>query len=173
MDFSENITWYYTAESKHALINSTAMGSIVLLIGFALIIAYNSSELARGISIALIIGSLIFILGGYFSGSATKKSMPQKIEEYQSNPKNFINNEFQNVERIHNNWFGIRIFWTMFLLVAVAMLFLVTKPFWSGIAVGILIIGTLGQIEEVISYQHNEKYRLEVQQERDNIKNDL
>jgi len=35
-----------------------------------------------------------------------------------------------------------------------------------GVGIGVLMIGTLGHIEEAVSYQHNEKYRLLVHQEK-------
>lgn len=70
--------------------------------------------------------------------------------------------ELQTVEDVHKNWAEIRVFWTAFLISGVTTIFLTSKPIWSGIAIGLLITGTIGHIEEVISYQHNKKYRLQI-----------
>ena len=48
------------------------------------------------------------------------------------------------------------------------LIFTTSKPFWIGIAIGSMIIGTLGHIEETVSMQHNQKYRAEVLQLKSN-----
>lgn len=160
MDFIENIQWYYTTEAKHGIINSAVTGAIILVLS---IIAWRMSlpsSLLRGIAIALSFGTLIFVLGGTGAGYVTRKSLPEKVASYQQNREQFLLTENHKVEKIHNNWLSIKIFWTVVALAGIILIFMNRSPLWLGVGVGILIVGTLGHIEEAVSYQHNEKYKL-------------
>jgi len=171
MDFIETITWYYNAEARHGLITSVITGIIFLAAGILVWWFSDPSTVFRGLVFPLVLGGLIFSIGGTIAGINAQKSLTAKVESYKANPSEFIESEFVKVENINKSWLGIRIFWSMFLLLGIIILFVTHKNIWVGIGLGSLILGTLGHIEESISYKHNEKYRLEVHQEKNRLNN--
>ncbi len=162
MDFTEHIITYYSTESKHGFSGGLALG-IVLLIAAVLFWWFsNPSSISKGLSITLLVGALIFGLGGFYAGYTAKNILPEKTVSYLHNQKQFIEKEHIKIENIHKSWWIIRVFWTLFILVGLIIIFTTTRHFYLGIAIGFLVVGTIGHIEEIISYQHNENYRCEV-----------
>ncbi|MGL4632305.1 MAG: hypothetical protein ACRCVT_13975, partial [Leadbetterella sp.] len=74
----------------------------------------------------------------------------------------FVKTESYKVDKIKKGWVGIKIFWTVPIILGLILIFVSQTRFLNGIAIGCLIMATIGHIEEMISYQHNEKYRLEI-----------
>lgn len=162
MDFTEHIITYYSTESKHGFSGGLVLG-IVLLIAAVLFWWFsNPSSISKGLSIALLVGGLILGLGGFYTGYTAKNILPEKTTSYQHSQRQFIKKEYIKVENIHKSWWIIRTFWTLFILIGIILIFTTTRKFYLGIAIGLLVVGTMGHIEEIISYQHNEKYRGEV-----------
>ncbi len=166
MDFTQQIITYYQTEARHGLLSASIVGIIVTLTAIVFFKIPTTTALLKGMAIPLLIGGLIFILGGYMTYYNAQQTIPLKTQLYQKTPKNFISHEYKKTEKIHQNWIVIRIFWSLFFVFGLIVLFTTTKDFWVGIALGAFIIGTIGHIEESVSYIHNEKYRTEVQLEK-------
>lgn len=165
MNFTDHIIEYYNTESRHGFTAGLISGLVLVIAGILFRWLSSSPSIAQGLSIMLLIGGTIFSVGGYNAGSTTQRALPEKIQFYQTNKWAFLEKEVVKVESIHKAWTGIRIFWTAFIVLGLILIFSMTKPFWIGIAIGALLVGTIGHIEEVVSFQHNEKYRHEVRKE--------
>jgi membrane protein YdbS with pleckstrin-like domain len=162
MEFIDNIATYYTTESRHGFYTSAITDIILFVLSILLFYVSQPASLLKGVAITVAIGSLVFIVGCYLAGNSAKTSLPHKIQSFNQNTIEFIKSEHKKVEEIDKNWTAIRIFWSVFLAVGIIIFFITSKPIWWGVAIGLLIFGTVGHIEEAISYQHNEKYRLQV-----------
>ncbi len=162
MDFTEHIITYYTTESKHGFAGGMVSGIILLIVAILFWRFSNPQTIVKGLAVILFIGGLIFGIGGYYAGSSAKKALPEKTQLYRTNKQQFIVQEFEKVETIHKSWTGIKIFWTAFIVLGLFLIFATAKPFWTGIAIGAMIVGVIGHIEETVSMQHNGKYRTEV-----------
>ncbi len=164
MNFTEHIITYYNTESRLALSAGMVSGIVLLLTAISFWLFSNPNSMLKGIAVIFLMGGLIFGLGGYFAGTGAKKELPKKLELYKTDTQQFTEQETAKVESIHNAWTGLQLFWSAFIVLGLIALFIASKPFWTGLALGLLIVGTLGHIEESVSKQHNEKYRLEVLQ---------
>jgi hypothetical protein len=122
----------------------------------------SHSAILKGVSLIVFMGSLVFGLGGYFAGKTAQKSMVEKIALFERSQQEFATQEFAKVEAIHKNWRQIKILWASVILVGLIVLFISSHTIWTGLGIGLLIVGTIGMIEETTSMQHNEKYRMEV-----------
>lgn len=168
MDFTEHIITYYSTESKHGFAGGMVSGIVLLVAAILFWRVSNPSTILKGFSVVIFVGGLIFGLGGYYAGSTAKKALPEKTKLYQTDKQEFLEKEVIKVEGIHKSWAGIKIFWTVFIALGLILIFTTSKPFWTGIAIGALIVGTIGHIEEAVSFQHNKKYRNEVIRESQN-----
>jgi len=166
MDFTEHIITYYSTESKHGFAGGLVSGIVLLILAILFWWFSNPSSIIKGLAVILFVGGLIFSVGGYYAGSTAKKALPEKTQLYQTDKQEFIEKEVAKVEGIHKSWTGIKIFWTAFIVLGLILIFTTAKSLWIGIAIGSLIIGTIGHIEETVSFQHNEKYRKEVLKEK-------
>jgi uncharacterized protein (DUF58 family) len=169
MEYVNNIVWYYSTESKHAYFMGAGSGVILLLAAIIIITLLAPSPILKGLALALLIGGLMFFTGGFFAGRSSQKSLQPKVESYNKDQKRFITEEYIKVEKTHKGWLPIRIFWSLVIALGVALLLFTSLSFWVGVAMGALIVGTLGHVEEAISYQHNEKYRKEVHKEKSRL----
>jgi hypothetical protein len=166
MDFLEPITTYYNTESKYGFINGMAAGIVMLLMAVLLWSFSNNQSISKGMAAVLFMGGFIAGIGGYIAGSSAKRELPEKLQLYKSDKQRFLEKEFEKVEKIHKSWTGIKIFWTAFIVLGVVLIFTTAKPFWTGVAIGSLILGTIGHIGETQSMKHNERYYNQVLQER-------
>ncbi len=168
MEFIQHITTYYQTEARHGLLTASTSGIVLTLAAIPKRIIAAPSSIPKGMAVPFLIGGLIFLLGGSIAGYNARKAIAEKTELYESEPKVFIISEYEKVEKIHQSWPTIRVFWSLFIVSGLVLLFSTTNSFWVGMALGFLIIGTTGHIEEAVSYLHNEKYRKEVQWEKHN-----
>lgn len=166
MNFTEHITQYYQTEARHGLVTSLITGIVLITSSFFLWRFSNPSTILRGTALITLIGGLIFSVGGFIDGYKSKKALPQKVQQYETNRINFLDTEVPKVEHIHKSWVRTRIFWSLVVATGLVILFTGNKTFRIGMGIGALIVGTIGHIEETISFQHNEKYRKEVLQEK-------
>lgn len=162
MDFSENIITYYTSESRHAFYNGLITGVVMFIVGLLLCLRSDGYSLSRGVSTILLLGGMLASVGGYVSYSKAKSELPIKLELYKSEQREFIDVEVRKVDAIHKAWPGIKLFWTAFIVLGIVLIFVTTKLFWSGLAIGSLLLGTIGHYEELRSMRHNELYYHEV-----------
>jgi hypothetical protein len=169
MDFTEHIITYYSTESKHGFAGGLVSGIILILTAIFFWYFSNPSSIFKGLSVILFLGGFIFGFGGYYAGSTAKKALSEKTQLYQTDKQEFIEKEIAKVEGIHKSWTGIKIFWSAFIVLGLILIFTTAKPFWTGIAIGAMIVGTIGHIEETVSFRHNEKYRKEVLKEKNDI----
>lgn len=166
MDFTEHIITYYSTESKHGFAGGLVSGIILLIIAILFWWFSNPSSIFKGLAVIFFVGGLIFSVGGYYAGSTAQKVLPEKTQLYQTNKQEFLEKEVAKVEGIYKSWTGIKIFWTAFIILGLILFFTTSQSFWTGVAIGALIVGTIGHIEETVSFQHNEKYRKEVLKEK-------
>lgn len=169
MNFVDNIVMYYQTEANHGLVTSLATGAVLITVSLLLWFLSTHLSIQKGVATVIFVGGLIFFIGGYFAGKTAKSNLQKKIELYQKDRKTFLADEVQKVEKIHKNWLVIKLFWTVFIATGVALTFASPKTFLTGIAIGLMIVGSIGLIEETISYQHNEKYRIQVLEENSTI----
>lgn len=166
MDFTEHIITYYNTESKHGFTGGLVSGIVLLITAILFWWFSNPSSVFKGLAAILVAGGLIFSIGGYYAGNTAQKALPEKTQLYQADKQGFLEKEVAKVEGIHQSWTGIKIFWTAFIVLGLILVFITSKPFWTGIAIGALVVGTIGHIEETVSFQHNKKYRKEVLKEK-------
>lgn len=166
MDFSEHIITYYNAESRHSFVNGMATGIVMLLVAILFWSFSDTLSLKKGLAVVLFFGGVLASSGGYFSGSSARKGLPEKIQLYQHDKRQFFEKEWAKVEAIHKAWTRIKLFWTAFIVLGLVLIFIPVNPFWTGIAIGSLILGTIGHIEEIQSMKHNEWYYNQVLKER-------
>jgi hypothetical protein len=172
MEFTEQISTYYNAESRHAFVNGMFTGIAMLIFATFLWFYSSNYSINKGIAVVLCLGGILASLGGYFAGTNARQSLPEKLELYKTDKQNFFKTETEKVTKIHNDWVRIKVFWTLFLVIGIILIFTSASPFWSGIAIGCLLLGTVGHIEEVQSMKHNEKYYNQILQQATTNKNE-
>lgn len=160
--FFKTIEWYYQSEYKHGYITAILASGLLLACALALWKLSGSAPLLKGLSTALVVGGFIFVIGGTWAGIKTHKELPEKIRVFRHDAKSFFKEEVIKVERIHQNWFGIKLTWSLVGAAGLILLVVATKNYWIGWGLGLLLIGLIAHVEEIISFRRNELYRHEV-----------
>lgn|GEM_PF-2188580 len=167
MDFemAKTIEHYYTSEKAATSIYILFAGLILLCGTIALWRWGLPSSVAKGmlwpigILTVLTLGS--GIIGTFQLAQEVHPSVP-KVSEYRQEPEKFLQNEVNRVEEIRKGWVWWRLLWTLFLLVAIGMIFVQPSNLRLGIAIGLMIIGIMGHLGEAFSYERNESYALKI-----------
>lgn len=162
MNFPENIVLYYTTESKHGLYIGSLSGSVLIIASFVAWKFSIGTSMYRGLTLPLLIGGFLFLVGGFYAFHTARKEEGVKVELYNTSTSRFFSSEAKKVESIKKQWLPIQVFWSLILLAGIFIFYYTTKHYFTGVALGVLIIGVMGHIEEFISFQHNEKYRIEI-----------
>lgn len=162
IQFLKTMEWYYQSEYKHGYITAVLAGGLLLISVLALWKFSGSVTLLKGVSAALVMGGFIFAIGGAWAAIKTHKELPEKVQMFRLDAKNFFKEEVAKVERIHQNWFGIKLMWSLIAVTGLILLVVATKNYWIGWGLGLLLIGLIAHIEEIISFRRNELYRHEV-----------
>ena len=162
MNFVEQIATYYQTEANHGLVTSLTTGAVMIIAALLLWFMSAHWSIQKGVAIVLVLCGLIFFVGGALAGKMAKNNLPQKVELYQADRQAFLTEEVEKVEKIHKQWLPIKLFWAVLIVAGIAIILASAKPFLTGVAIGLLIAGTIGLIEETISFQHNKRYRMQV-----------
>jgi hypothetical protein len=157
MDFAETILWYYVRESKQGF-GSAIFGVILISTAFALFKFASPLSLIKGLAIPSLVIGLLMGIGGLADGYISRKSIPEKIGLFKSDRKEFFKQEVPKVEKTHQSWRDIRIFWGIFTLIGVVLFFAVKRDYWTGVAIGTFVLSLAGHTEEAISKNFNEQY---------------
>jgi hypothetical protein len=157
MDLLQHIIAYYTRES-HQGFSGAVFGGLLLVAAVLLGKFATPLSLLKGLTIPFLIFGLMVGIAGFGDGYLSRKALPQKMNLYQQDKQAFFKQEGPKVERTHQSWLGIRIFWTVVTIAGIALLFTVKKNYWIGVGLGTLLLGFSGNIEEAISMKFNEKY---------------
>ncbi|GHT80835.1 hypothetical protein FACS189467_3840 [Bacteroidia bacterium] len=157
MNFIETILKYYVRESWQGF-GSAIFGSIVIAAAILLFKFANPLSWFRGLTIPFLLVGLIMGLGGLGDGIISRRAIPEKVALFEQDQSAFFSQEVTKVEKTHQSWRGIKIFWSIMTAAGVVLLFVVKKEYWIGVAVGTIVLSIAGHIEEAISKNFNERY---------------
>lgn len=164
MDFLDKIIQHYLRESHQGL--GAAIFGGLLLIGALLLFRFaRPSSLLRGFTLPFLLIGIIMGLGGSLDSYHARQSIAQKTALFEKDKKAFFTQETQQVQKTHRSWKRIFITWSIFTVSGIVMLLGIRKSYWTGVAIGTILVSMAGHVEEAISKNFNEKYYHQVMEE--------
>ncbi|MGL4632333.1 MAG: hypothetical protein ACRCVT_14120, partial [Leadbetterella sp.] len=133
MDFTEKIIAYYNAETRHCFFNALPIGLILIVSSIILLSLFSSNSFLKGVAIPILIGGVFATVGSYFAGQSAKNEMPKKIELFKKDKTEFVKTESYKVDKIKKGWVGIKIFWTVPIILGLILIFVSQTRFLNGI----------------------------------------
>jgi len=161
MNFIDVITKYYLREAQQGF-GAALFGGILLIAAILLFRFANPLSFLKGLTIPLLLVGLVMGLGGSIDGYMARRNGAEKVTLFKKNRKAFFNQEVVKVEKAHRSWRGIIIGWGVLTVTGVALLLGVQKSYWTGVAIGTIVLSMAGQAEEAISKRFNERYYYQV-----------
>jgi hypothetical protein len=160
-DFLDKIIHHYLRESHQGL--GAAIFGGLLLIGALLLFQFaRPQSFLRGLALPFLFIGLVMGIGGSLDNYQARKSLSEKTALFQQDQKTFFTQEIQQVKKTHRSWRRIFIIWSVLAVAGIAMLFGFRKSYWTGVAIGTILVSMAGHVEEAISRNFNEKYYHEV-----------
>jgi hypothetical protein len=157
MDLQETIINYYHGEARHGLWG--AIIGILLLAGSILLGKWASPlSMLKGLSVPMLVFGLLVGIGGAADAYLTRRAASGKIALYQKNQDAFLKQEKAKVEKTHQGWPGLRVFWTVLGFGGLVLSLVMGKPFWIGAGLGTLVLAVIISVFEFYSMQFNEQY---------------
>jgi len=157
MNFLDNITKHYLRESKQGF-GAAILGGILLIAAFVLFKFAQPFTILRGLLMPFTVGGLVFTIGGSVHGFKIRRAMVKGSALYRMDERAFLEKEIISVERTHRSWRRVFTIWSIITLVGTGLLFTAKQKNLTGVALGTIIVGIMGFMEETSSKSFNEKY---------------
>lgn len=157
MDFLTHLQEYYKGERLGAIVFTIA-GVTFLLLCFLLWKQTTAASLGRG----LIYPMLLVGIGGTIAGPLLLRSNNDRLhrfpEEYRADARAFVAKETARLEGVNRAWIPLKITWTVLIAIGLSLAFMGGSPYWKGLGLGILLIGTLGHVVDGFAHERARVY---------------
>lgn len=161
MHFRENVKMYYVRELQQCFW-AAGWGGILILTWAIFFRSAQPATLERGLALPFMVFGFIFGIGGLIAGVRVRRIMPDRLRLVNTDRAAFFSQEVVKVQGTHKAWPRIRIFWGILTINGIGLLFIKSGAYWTGVAIGTLLLSVSGHIEETISMRFNERYYKQV-----------
>lgn len=156
MDFLQLTRNWTNGEIKQAKF-MIILGCFTTAISFFLIV--SREEFHHGISIPIVLLSLIFIFYGSFVFRNRPHQLKTIIKNYKQGPLGTIETEKNRILKEKENYNKVRITWTLVFVIGLVSYFLAESVFYKGIALGAAIFGiAIFLVDSFLSIRINRFY---------------
>lgn len=156
----ELIQQYYAQERLFALINAGIGGALVVGAA-ALWFTTSPTSLARGMAYTLLItGVLLAVAGISYTQVVEKRSIAAETSYSTQSEAAVRQEERERIQKVlESGYTAVLAIYTVLILVGLVLLFLTSVvPVWKGVALSLMITGTLGHGIEAFSMQTQRDY---------------
>jgi hypothetical protein len=167
-DFLNTIINHYIRESQQGF-GAAIFGGLLLIAAILLFRFANPLSFLRGFTIPFLLIGLLMGLGGSIDGYMARRAIPESTALFKKDRKAFFDHETTKVQKTHRSWRSIIRFWSLISVTGIALFFSAGKSYWTGVAIGTILVSMAGHIEEAISRKFNEKYYHQVMDASKNI----
>lgn len=156
INFIQDLNTYYKGEKNEA-IWFTLLG--IILVISSVVIWRNSIDnvLLKGLFYPIAIFGVFSTLAGGVNIYNNNLRLVKLPIEYEIQKDEFIKKEYQRFEGkrgVNNMWFPLNIMWSIITLIGIVMIFISKGDFKHGVAIGLIVIGSIGfLIDGVASYR--------------------
>jgi len=160
----EHIQNYYISERNGSAM-AAATGAVFLIVSFLLWRFSDAGSISKGIAYSLLGAGLFFTVAGigvviHNNTKITEtKNIKAPIEAQ------LQQSEIERMEKVIASSYTIPLSMFSALLIIGLLLILITRQeVWKGVAIGLLITGTLGHSTEAFSMKNNNVYLMKIKQ---------
>ena len=157
MDFLDTIINHYIRESQQGM-GAAIFGGLLLIAAILLFRFAHPLSFLRGLTIPFLLIGLVMGLGGSVDSYLARKAVSESTVLYKKDRKAFWDQESIKVQKTHRSWRRIILVWSLISVTGIALLFSAGKSYWTGVAIGTILVSVAGHVEEAISRNFNEKY---------------
>lgn len=161
MEFIEPMLVYFRGEKAIAYY-SIPVGILMLILAFLIWKVHWSNHLLQGLFYPLVIIGLAAIGLGIGIKVKSEKDIVRLTSAYEVNQQETLAEESKRMEKVNANWIRIKAVWAILLVIGVLIIFLVNRDMWTGVALGLLLFGTLGFVVDTIAEKRAVIYAQEV-----------
>jgi len=132
----------YTSEWVKGEINQ---GKILIIIGvISLIVSVfifkGTNEILRGMLIPLGLLGIMFLGYGVFQAFGKESHLTKVTESYKENTQNTIQKEYEFAQKGDKSFTRLKPIWALLIVVSVALYFIVSKDYFKGLAIGLMVL---------------------------------
>ncbi len=157
MDLLPHLITYFRGERFNGMAMTIA-GVIFLLILLLVGKQAAPASIARGLLFPL----LFLVTVGAGAGPYFWWSGGQRLEQFQvelrADPPRFVAQEATRMEGVNRLWVPLKIMWTTLLIVGLFLAIRAGVPYWKGVGIGLLLIGTMGHVVDGFASDRAHRY---------------
>lgn len=157
MNFLDTIIHHYVRESQQGL-GAAIFGGLLLIAAILLFRFTHPLSFLRGFTLPFLLIGLVMGLGGSVDEFLASRAVAASTASYKKDRKAFFEQESIKVQKTHRSWRRIILTWSLITVTGIALLFNSGKSYWTGVAIGTILVSMAGHVEEAISRNFNEKY---------------
>ncbi len=160
MEFAQHLLNYYRGERTEAALFA-AFGFLLSVVSFAMWRTAEQNNLLKGMFYPIAILALLGVLLGGFGVYNNSKRLAVMPVAYQQTPAALVKQEterFEGRNGVNTWWIPLKILWALFLLTGLVSVFSTRSNFVQGIAIGLLVFGTVGFVIDGFAHHRAKIY---------------
>jgi len=161
MEMVEHIYQYYQSERNTAIL--AGIIGLVLLIGSFAFFQFNvSDKLIKGLTYVFLIAGLFFLIAGVLVTIHNNSKM-EETKNFTNTNSELQQSEIKRMKSVLSTGYrSALILFSTLVITGLILILLNPNNLLKGIALGLLIIGTIGHTTEVFSMQKNKVYQQKI-----------
>jgi len=142
MNVESILRTYFSGEKSEAAL--ILLAGVICLIGAVWLWVWIRQPFARGLAATLLLVAALGLVVGGSVYSRTDKQLQQLIQLHRTDPGRFAAQEAPRIRQVVTSFSLYRLGYAVAVLLALAFVFVVGKPSFHGLAVGLLLLTALG-----------------------------
>lgn len=160
MEFEQHLLTYYRGERFEAALLA-AFGFLASGVAFAMWRSVDENSLVKGMIYPVAFLALLTVLLGSFGVYNNSRRLTDMPAAYQQAPAELVERETQRFEGrygVNSWWLPLKLLWAVLILVGMTTTLLARSDFVQGVAIGLLVIGTMGFVIDGFAHQRAKIY---------------
>ena len=156
MNFILLMNQYFREEKVESLIFGIV--SILLIVLSCYLFFGVKSSFSKGIATVLLVSGLTGCIVGGTVFFRTDQQVRELTSLFKNNPNGFLQKELPRMEKVMKSFKMYKFIYLVSFLCALSFIYLLKVEYWQGLALGLLVFGTLGMIIDLVAERRGELY---------------
>ncbi len=143
----------YTSAQKAVGASFIFLGVFLLLLAGLVWFFAPAGQLTNGLKMGFLISGLLIGMGGFSYLNFSADVLHNGSQLYEKGKTEFVKSENERMQKVEKGYPVYQMVFAIFITLALAVIFFVNRPFWSGISFAVIILFTGIMIVEAYSHK--------------------
>jgi len=142
----------YTVSQKAVGIQFGVIGVVLLIAAGCLYFFNSTTDFSNGLKVGLLVWGLFGLVSGIGYHTFSVKLHEKALEQHAQNQEEFVRAEVPRMQKVLSDYPKYQLAFAAFIVISLLVIFIVGKPFWTGIAFATILFNVGMMIVEAYSH---------------------